>query len=53
MIEAFKEEMNKYLKEIQENTIKQVEVFKEETNKSLKDIKENTIKQVKEINKTV
>ena len=27
MIEAFKEEMNKFLKEIQENTIKQVEVF--------------------------
>ena len=27
MIEAFKEEMNKFLKEIQENTIKQVEVL--------------------------
>jgi hypothetical protein len=27
MIEAFKEEMNKFLKEIQEDTIKQVEVF--------------------------
>ena len=26
MIEAFKEEMNKFLKEIQEDTIKQVEV---------------------------
>ena len=31
MIEAFKEELNKSLKEIQENTIKQIEVFKEET----------------------
>jgi hypothetical protein len=38
MIEAFKEERNKYLKETQENTIKEVEVFKEETNKCLKDI---------------
>jgi hypothetical protein len=28
MIEAFKEEMNKSLKEILENTIKQVKVFK-------------------------
>jgi hypothetical protein len=32
MIEAFKEEMKKIPKEIQENTIKHVEVFKEETN---------------------
>ena len=32
MIENFKDEMNKFLKEIQENTIKWVEVFKEETN---------------------
>jgi hypothetical protein len=29
MLEAFKEETNKSLKEIQENTIKQIEVFKE------------------------
>jgi hypothetical protein len=28
MIETFKEEMNKYLKEIQENIINQVEAFK-------------------------
>ena len=41
MIEAFKEQMNKSLKEIQENTIKQVEVFKEETNKSLKEIQDH------------
>ena len=40
--------MNNSLKEIQENTGKQVEVLKEETNKFLKEIQENTIKQVKE-----
>ena len=31
MIDAFKEEINKFLEEIQEKTIKQVEVFKEKT----------------------
>jgi hypothetical protein len=36
MIEAYNEEMNKSLKEIQEKTNRQVEAFKEETNKSLK-----------------
>lgn len=36
MIENFREEMTKYLKETKENTIKQIEVFKEEINKSLK-----------------
>ena len=35
MIEAFKKEINKSLKEIQVNTFKQREVFKDETNKSL------------------
>ena len=44
MIEAFKEETNKSLKEIQEKTGKQEEALKEETNKSLKEIQENTIK---------
>jgi hypothetical protein len=33
--EAFKKDINNYLKEIQENTGKEVEVLKEETNKSL------------------
>ena len=33
MIEDFKEETNKSLKEIQKNTFKQVENFKEEMNK--------------------
>jgi len=53
MIVAFKDEVNKSLKEIQENRIKQLEVFKEETYKSLKDLQKSTIKQVKEINKRV
>jgi hypothetical protein len=35
MIEAFKENIDNSLKEIQENTGKQVDAFKEETNKSL------------------
>jgi hypothetical protein len=46
-------EKHKPLKEIQENTGKQVEVLKEETQKSLKDLQENTIKQAKEMNKTI
>ena len=53
MIEAFKEETNNSLKEIQEKTGKQEEALKEETNKSLKEIQENTIKQVKELHKAV
>jgi hypothetical protein len=51
MIEDFKEEMNKFCKEIEENIIKQEEVFKEETNKSLTCIQVNTINQEKEKNK--
>ena len=47
IIESFKEDINNSLKEIQENTGKQVEALKEETNKSLKEIQENTIKLVK------
>ena len=41
IIESFKEDINNSLKEIQENTGKQVEALKEETNKSLKEIQEN------------
>jgi predicted phage gp36 major capsid-like protein len=33
MTEAFKEEMNKSLKDIQETTFKQVEAFKDKSNK--------------------
>jgi hypothetical protein len=53
MIEVFKKEMNKSLKETEENTIKQLKDFKEETNISLKEIQENTIKGLRKINKTV
>ena len=53
MIEDFKKDINNSLKEIQENTGKQVEVLQEETQKSLKELQKNpTIKQVKELNKT-
>ena len=41
MIEAFKEEMNKVLKEIQENTTKQVKALTEEENE-YKEIQGNT-----------
>jgi len=51
--ESFKEDINNSLKEIQENTGKDVEALKEETNKSLKEIQENTVKQVKELHKVV
>ena len=53
MIEVFKQDIKNSLKEIQENTVKQVEALKEETNKSLKEIQENTTKQVKELNKVI
>ena len=53
MIEDFKEDRNNSLKEIQENTGKQLEAHKEETQKSLKELKENTTKQVKELKKTI
>jgi hypothetical protein len=52
MREDFKKDINKSLKETQENTGKQVEALKEETQKSLKELQENTIKQAKEKNKT-
>ena len=53
-METLKEEAQKSLKELQENTVKQVEVLKElqantakyleETQKSLKELQENTTK---------
>ena len=52
MIEDFKKNINNSLKEIQENTGKQLEAFKEERQKSLKDLQEYTTKQVKELSKT-
>ena len=44
LIEDFKKDINNSLKEIQENTGKQVEALKEETQKSLKELQENTTK---------
>ena len=41
MIEDFKKYINNSLKEIQENTGKQLEALKEETQKSLKELQEN------------
>ena len=53
LVEDLKKGINNSLKEIQENTAKQVEVLKEETQKSLKELQENTTKQVMELNKTI
>jgi vacuolar-type H+-ATPase subunit E/Vma4 len=44
MIEDIKKDIKNSLKEIQENTSKQVEDLKEDTQKSLKELQENTIK---------
>jgi E3 ubiquitin-protein ligase DOA10 len=51
IIENLKKDINNPLKEIQENTGKQIEGLKQETQKSLKELQENTTKQVKELNK--
>lgn len=51
MTQAFKEDMNKSLKDIQKNPFKQVEALKHKKNK-YKEIQENIIKQVKNMNKT-
>jgi uncharacterized protein YlxW (UPF0749 family) len=53
LVEEFKTGINNSLKEIKENTAKQVEVLKEETQKSFKELQENTTKQVIELNKTI
>ena len=53
VVEDFKKGINSSIKEIQENTGKQVEVLKEETNNSIKEIQENTINQMKKLNKMV
>jgi len=52
MIEDIKD-INNSLKEIQDNTGKQVEALKEETQKSIKALQENTTKQVKELKKAI
>jgi uncharacterized coiled-coil protein SlyX len=53
VIEDYKKDINNSLKEIQENTTKQLEALREETEKSLKELQENTIKQAKEMNKAI
>jgi hypothetical protein len=47
LVEYFKKDIDNSLKEIQENTAKEVELLKEEKQKSLKELQENTTKQVK------
>jgi gas vesicle protein len=47
MIEGIKKDINNFVKEIQENTGKQLETLKEETQKSLKELQENTNRQRK------
>jgi hypothetical protein len=44
LVEYFKKGINNSLKEIKENTAKQVEVLKEKAQKSLKELQENTTK---------
>ena len=46
LVEDFKKDINNFLKEIQENTAKQVQCLKEKTQKSLKELQENTTKHV-------
>jgi DNA anti-recombination protein RmuC len=53
LVEDFKKDIKNSLKEIQENTAKQVEALKEETQKRLKELQENTTKQVVELNKII
>jgi hypothetical protein len=53
IMEDFKKDINDFLKEIQENTGKQVEDLKEETQTLIKELQKNRIKQVKELNKTI
>ena len=53
MVEDIKKDFNNSLKEIQENTAKQVEDPKEEAQISFKELQENKTKQVMELNKTI
>ena len=52
-VEDIKKDFNNSLKEIQENTAKQVEDLKEETQQFFKELQENMAKQVMELNKTI
>jgi uncharacterized protein YicC (UPF0701 family) len=51
IIHDFKKDINNSLKEMRENTGKQLEALKEETQKSLKELQENITQQVKELKK--
>jgi hypothetical protein len=53
LVEDFKKGINNSLKEIQENSAKQVEPLKEKAQKYLKELQNNTTKQVMELNKTI
>jgi ElaB/YqjD/DUF883 family membrane-anchored ribosome-binding protein len=46
VVEDLKKGINNLLKEIQENSVKDIEALKEEAQKSLKELQENTAKQV-------
>jgi mRNA-degrading endonuclease RelE of RelBE toxin-antitoxin system len=52
MVEDIKKDLFNSLKEIQENTAKQVDL-KEEVQKSLKELQKNRTKQVVELNRTI
>jgi vacuolar-type H+-ATPase subunit E/Vma4 len=45
VVEDLKKDINSSLKEIQENSAKEVEVLKEEAQKSLKELQENSAKE--------
>jgi hypothetical protein len=53
MLEEDMKGINNSLKEIQENSAKEVEALKEQTQNSLKELQENKTKQVMELNKTI
>ena len=53
MVEDIKKDFHNSLKEIQENTAKQVEDLEEEAQNSLKVLQENWTKEVMELNKTI
>jgi hypothetical protein len=46
LVEDFQKDINNSLKEIQENTGKQVEALIEEAQKSLRELQDNTDKQI-------
>jgi DNA anti-recombination protein RmuC len=51
VVEDLKKGINNSLKEIQENSAKEVETHKEEAQNALKELQENTAKQVEDLKK--